>query len=58
MPDRYQHWLARVFVLFAVLCAVGLLLLAGGYVTVDSEWPGLAAGAVLVILLWLGLRRR
>ena len=58
MPGPRQHWLASVFVLFAVLAAAGLVLLAGGFVRVDSELLGLVVGAVLVLLLWLGLAGR
>jgi hypothetical protein len=43
--------------LFAVACAVGLVLLATGRIRIASELPGLLVGAVLVLLLWLGLRR-
>ena len=58
MPVPRQHWLASVFVLSAVLAFVGLVLLAGGFVRVDSELLGLAVGAIVVLLLWLGLGGR
>jgi hypothetical protein len=58
MPPLRQHWLASVFVLFAVACAVGLVLLAGGHWRVTSETLGLAVGAGLVVLIWLGVATR
>jgi hypothetical protein len=58
MPGPRQHWLASAFVLFGLLCAAGLVLLATGRLQIDSELPGLLVGAVLGMLLWLGLRGR
>ena len=52
-----QHWLAVVFVLLAVASAAGLALLASGRLRLDSEWPGLLVGAVLLLLLFAAVRR-
>ena len=49
--------LAIVFVLLAVVCAVALIALAGGYWQVDNEIPGLVVGGVLIGLILFGLRR-
>lgn len=58
MSRLRQHWLASVFVLLAVVCVVALVALASGGLRVDSELLGLGVGAVLVLLLWIALRRR
>lgn len=58
MSRLRQHWLASVFVLLAVVCVVALVALASGRLRVDSELLGLGVGAVLVLLLWIALRRR
>ncbi len=58
MPDPGQNWLASVFVLLGVASIVGLVLLASGRVRIDSELLGLGVGAVLIVLLWLGIARR
>ncbi|MCB1792179.1 MAG: hypothetical protein KDJ27_03450 [Gammaproteobacteria bacterium] len=47
-----------MFVLLAVVCVVALVALASGRLRVDSELLGLGVGAVLVLLLWIALRRR
>ena len=52
-----QHCLAVVFVLLAVLGGLVLALLAGGYLRVDNEWPGLVVGALLLLVLVLALCR-
>lgn len=52
-----QYWLASAFVLLAIGCVAALLLMAGGWLQVDSEALGLAVGALLIVLLWIGIRR-
>lgn len=58
MSDPRQNWLASVFVLLGLASIAGLMLLAGGRVRIDSELLGLGVGAVLILLLWLGITRR
>ena len=58
MSDPRQNWLASVFVLLGLASIAGLVLLAGGRVRIDSELLGLGVGAVLILLLWLGITRR
>jgi spore maturation protein SpmA len=55
-PD--QHWLAVGFVLLALASITGMALLATGYWQVASEALGLIIGGGLMVVLWLGLRRR
>ena len=57
MPSR-QHWLAWVFVLLAVACVLGIGLLVSGRWRIDSEALGLAVGAVLVVLIGVGVAAR
>lgn len=52
-----QDCLALVFILLALACAAALWLLAGGHLRIDSEWPGLIAGAILLLVMWLALKR-
>jgi hypothetical protein len=58
MSRLRQHWLAVVFVLLALLAAGGLLAMASGRLRIDGEWPGLLAGALLLLVFWLALRAR
>ena len=53
-----ERWLAGVFVAVALVSIVLLALLAGGHLKLDSEWPGLVVGAVLIAMVWMALRRR
>jgi hypothetical protein len=46
-----------VFVLLALLAAGILVAMAAGRLRVDSEWPGLVAGGVLIAVFLLALRR-
>lgn len=52
-----ERWLAGAFVAAALASVALLSLLAAGYLKLDSEWPGLLVGAVLVGLFWVALRR-
>lgn len=52
-----QHCLAVVFVLLGSTSALALVLMVGGCLRVDGEWPGLLAGAVLLGAMILALRR-
>ncbi len=58
MPDPVQNWLASVFVLLGIASIAGLVLMASGRLRIDSELLGLGVGAVVIVLLWLGLARR
>jgi uncharacterized membrane protein YwaF len=58
MSKQRQHWFATVFVLLGLTVLCGLFLVADGRWRVDSELPGLLAGLVLVVLLWIGIARR
>lgn len=53
-----QHWLAVVFVLLGLLSATALFLLATGRLQLRSEWPGLLAGGLLLVLMLFAFRRR
>ena len=53
-----QHWLALVFVLLALACVVGIGLLVSGRWRIDSEALGLVVGAVLVLLIGIGVAGR
>jgi len=46
-----------VFVLLAVACALGIVLLVSGRWRIGSEALGLAVGGALITLIWLGQRR-
>ena len=48
--------LAAIFVLLAVVCAIALVALAGGYWSVDNELPGLVLGAVLLAVILFVVR--
>ena len=48
-----QHWLAVVFILLTILASAVFVAMAAGWLRLDSEWPGLVVGAVLVALLLL-----
>lgn len=50
--------LAVIFVLLALICVIVLIALAGGYLRIDSELPGLLVGAFLLMLLILFVVRR
>lgn len=58
MSGPGQYWLGSAFALLGIVCIALLMLLATGYLRVDSELPALVIGAVLVLLLWLGIARR
>ena len=58
MPDPVQNWLASVFVLLGIASIAGLGLMASGLLRIDSELLGLGVGAVVILLLWLGITRR
>jgi hypothetical protein len=57
MSRRRKHWLAAVFILLAAVSAGALGLMAAGYLRVDSEWPGLLTGLVLLLILLAASRR-
>ena len=57
MSRLRQHWLAVVFVLLALLAGSAMIGMAGGWLRIGGEWPGLLAGALLMLLFWLALRR-
>jgi len=44
--------------LLALFCLLGLSLLASGVLRIDSEWPALLAGAILLGLMWAGISLR
>ena len=58
MPQPRQHWFALVFVLLAVACLAAIVLLVSGRWRIAGEGLGLAVGAVLVLLIWLGVAIR
>lgn len=57
MPRWRKHRLALVFLVLAIASTVSLVLLATGKLRVDSEWPGLLAGLVILTVFLLATRR-
>lgn len=57
MPRWRKHWLALVFVVFASVSAVALIMMAAGRPRVGSELPGLLVGLSILVIGLLAMRR-
>lgn len=57
MPGPRQYWLAIVFSAVAVAGAGVIGLMVAGRLRIDSEWPGLVAGLIVLLLVLAAARR-
>ncbi len=55
---RFQNAkLSLIFIVLAIGCAIALGLMISGRLRIDSEWPGLVVGAILLgVVLFIARR--